>query len=156
LIKNAGDGYVLSFYLRDQRSNDIAIARSGKFYVSIGNAYQLSFSTFPGTATGGLPFTPFTVIAVTDRGLNVITSVNGHYVNATVGPNAAGAVAMPPSMRQVAIERGYATFSALYIQITGVYSLSFNTDLVYIIILCNIRLQLLTFPVASLGSEWAI
>lgn len=126
---------MLQYFIRDTTGSapvTIATQRSGFFEVKVGaSPYKLAFVDYPGTATGGVPFNPQPLIAVVDRGSNIIRTWNEGYVTAAIGISPDGAVLMPPSGLTVPIAKGLATFLSLYIDLAGFpYTLTFTTNLV--------------------------
>lgn len=130
LIKSAGEGYILRFVARNTLKVSVAAVTSNPFDVLVGDKFQLALVTPVGTATGGKAFSPNPILAVTDRGLNVINNVQSNTVIATMNPNAQGALLLPAKSTKVPIVNGYATFQNLYINPAGKYFLTFTTDLV--------------------------
>lgn len=132
LIKTAGTDYTLSFIAYDNNDELATVVESSKpFSVTSGSMYKLIFSTFIGAATGGLPFNPNPIIAVADRGSNILTSINGYYVTASIKSSPTGKEKLLPTDKlRVSIIDGIAAFSGLYINEAGYpYSLAFTSNL---------------------------
>lgn len=102
------------------------------FTVTTGAKYKLDFNQYVGTAFGGEVFSPNPVIALTDRGGNVITSQKTGYVEAFLTTSLTGQHQLLPAGRHMAtFSGGLATFSGLYIKEAGYpYQITFNTSVV--------------------------
>jgi len=131
LIRTAGSGYILKYYARsDGSTNAVAFASSAPFDVSVGEPFLLGMKTLVGTATGGSPFSPNPVLAVTDRGGNVVSSVNGYRVVAVLDQNSYGAQLLPVTGLTVLMINGVAAFQQMYINPAGNYFITFTINMV--------------------------
>ena len=72
MVKTIGSGYVIKFTLRSQLGADLSYAFSQPFDVTEGNIFKMNFAQQVGSGTGGVPFSPNPVVAITDRGSNVL------------------------------------------------------------------------------------
>ena len=138
MIKTAGT-YTLKYTAYDNVGLSVASVYSDPFIVYVGEAFQLSFQRFVGTAYGGSTFRAEPILAVTDRGGNVITSVTSGDVIASIYENPTGAVLRPINGTSTPFINGIATFSNLYINEHGAhYRLQFSTNFVssYLSIIC--------------------
>lgn len=119
------------FYGRDSIGLEFSKAESSTFAVAIGSLYQLSMSTFVGKATGGVTFLPNPVVAVVDRGGNLIDSVDGYSITASLTGPTGNEVLHPENGLTVSFSGGLAQFQNMYIQEAGYpYVISFNATLV--------------------------
>ena len=101
---------------------------SKSFNVLPGTPFQISFFQSPGFATGGLPFDPFPVLSIGDRGENPVATVNGYVVECTIDSNTENAQLYPPDGKIVKIENGFASFRQIYINEAGLYTIRFTTS----------------------------
>jgi len=85
LVNKAGDDYRIRFTLRDEFGNIVAFAVGGLFTVNVGEAYQIGIMTQPALAYGGSPFLQQPVVAIKDRGNNIVSSINEGTVIAAIG-----------------------------------------------------------------------
>ena len=76
LVNEAGDNYRIRYTLCDEFGNIVAFAVGGLFTVDIGEAYQIGIVTQPALAYGGSPFLQQPVVAIKDRGHNIVSSIN--------------------------------------------------------------------------------
>lgn len=126
MVKSAGTGYTLKYTLSDFQGNDLAFAFSSEFDVSVGALFKMDFYLTVGAGTGGSPFSPNPIVALTDKGGNAVLSESGSTVEVleadyTVDIN-------PTTDTTVTVENGYATFEGLYInEAGGPYTLRFIT-----------------------------
>lgn len=123
----------MKFILVDAGYNAVASISSKKFNIEANEPFKIAFVTYPGSATGGLPFAPFPVIGITDRGSNPLVRVNGYYITATIGANPQGAELFPKNQLVQPIQNGYAYYSNLYIGESGKYTIHFTTNMVLIV-----------------------
>lgn len=100
--------------------------------MSVGQKYQIGLDTYPGSATGGIAFSPQPVVTVQDKGGNTVTSVNSGSVTASISTNPTGADLLPVESLTVNFTSGAAFFSSLKIDIASneAYILEFTTNLV--------------------------
>lgn len=75
-VNKVGLNYQMRFTLRDEFGNVVAFAVGGLFSVKVGVAHQLGIVTQPAIAYGGSPFLQQPVVAIQDRGHNIVSSVN--------------------------------------------------------------------------------
>lgn len=75
-IDTASQGYTLKFILYDEHDLVMGAVLGEEFTVEIGDAYQLSFVTQPETAYGGSVFGSQPILAIQDRGGNIVADVN--------------------------------------------------------------------------------
>ena len=132
-LNEAGAGYVLRFIGLNSISVGFAYVDSSSFETTTGSAYQISITTYPGTATGGTPFTTQPVVSVQDRGGNVIPSHNTgkSFVSVEQTVDNAPLLASGGYSLEASFYQGKASFTNLYInQAGGPYTLKFTTDLV--------------------------
>ena len=120
----------MNFILRDALNNPLVNQYSSYFQVFVGVPFKLSFFTPPGTSTGGANFSPFPVLAITDRGSNTVPSVNAYTVKAFLTDNTQNVNLLPLDQTTQSIVDGYALFRNLYIQQAGNYIISFQTNMV--------------------------
>ena len=126
-INQVGSGFTINFV---SIAHGIQI-ESSTFDVIVGAPYKLAIATNPGTATGGLPFRPQPVLAIQDKGGNVVVTQNSGSVTVSLSENPAGGTLSPASALTVTFGSGIATFLGLNIDKAGTpYVLSFVTDLV--------------------------
>ena len=138
MIKGAGSDYTLTYIGRDADLAAFAFATSATFTVAVGSVYMMAFSTFLGSAGGGVAFLPNPVIIATDRGENLVDTVNNQRVTAYMSVSPTGAEALKPTdLLSVQFFNGIATFQQLYINQTGSpYKVSFLSDMVSYV--CNV------------------
>jgi len=130
MIKSSGT-YTLKYTAYDNVGLSVASVYSDPFIVYVGDAYQLSFQRFVGTAYGGTTFRAEPILAVTDRGGNIIASVNNGAVSATIYQNPSHALLRPINGTTAPFINGVATFHNLYINEYGTpYRLKFSTNIV--------------------------
>jgi hypothetical protein len=72
LIKQAGTDYTMRFIGRRANGDLFADLYSLPFDVYVGDPYRLAFTNYVGTALGGTVFSKNPVVAVVDRGDNVV------------------------------------------------------------------------------------
>lgn len=130
LVLRTAGSYTLKFTGRHSNGDLFAQTFSDTFSVSTGPVFKLDFYQFVGSAFGGLPFAPNPVIALTDKGGNVITSQKSGTVEAVLTTSLYGAHQLLPAQRHVAtFSKGLAAFSGLYINEAGYpYQITFNTS----------------------------
>lgn len=121
-INDQGSGFVIEFIVLDDSDATVTSAESAEFEVAIGSAYQISLSTYPGSATGGSGFSPQPVVAAKDIGGNTVTSygegqVTAYLVDTQQNPNPTGAVLRGTTTRSM--NSGLVTFTDLYINEAG-------------------------------------
>ena len=75
-INTAGEGYQLKYVLYDEHELIMDIVIGHVFTVGIGERYQLEIVSQPEMAHGGSVFGSQPVLAILDRGGNVVTDVN--------------------------------------------------------------------------------
>ena len=76
-INEQGSGYQLRFIGLDASHAAFAYVDSATFDVVTGSPHQISITTYPGSAKGGLPFGVQPVISLQDKGFNVLSSFSG-------------------------------------------------------------------------------
>ena len=124
-----GIGYTLQFIGRDSAGAAFASTYSESFNVLTGPIYKIQFSTFLGRTLGGQLFNPQPVIATTDRGGNLVSSISNYKV--TVSLTGPSTEILPVSALTAIFFDGLAQFSGLYINTRGLnYRLVFTTNLV--------------------------
>ena len=72
LIYEAGHDYRLHFILRDNNGRKVAFLIGERFSVNVGPAYQIGIIVQPDNAFGGSIFGQQPIVAVQDRGFNII------------------------------------------------------------------------------------
>jgi hypothetical protein len=97
--------------------------------VTVGPVYKIQFHTFLGHTLGGEVFSPQPVIAAADRGSNVVSTVSGYTVTASLsGPSTA---LLPANQLTAVFSNGLAQFSGMYINQAGSnFIMAFVADLV--------------------------
>jgi len=92
-----------------------AMAFSDQFFVSVGPPFKLALKSFVGTAFGGEPFSSNPIVAVCDRGNNILPTYNNGSISASL-------ITIPAAVPQTALQpitahiiNGLATFRGLYI-----------------------------------------
>jgi len=100
---------------------------SGQFFVSVGPPFKLALKSFVGTAFGGEPFSSNPIVAVCDRGNNILPTYNNGSISASL-------ITIPAAVPQTALQpitahiiNGLATFRGLYINEAGYpYQIQFS------------------------------
>lgn len=125
-FKTSGD-YQLKFIGRDASGNDFAQTICDSFTVYQGEQYKIIFHTYLGIANGGIPFSPNPVIAIVDRGDNIITDASDVIkVELTRSPTNQETLQSINNIFQVDVMNGLATFDGLYLNRSGYpYELTF-------------------------------
>ena len=119
MIQTAGSGYTLRFTLKNADGNDIAFTFSSTFEVSPGDVFKMFIIQQVGSATGGAPFSPNPVIALTDRGSNTL-DINYGTVTAYIQDSPSASTQLrPASALVVPIVHGVAAFDGLFINEAG-------------------------------------
>jgi hypothetical protein len=130
MIKTAGAGYTLKFTLRDNQGNDQAFVYTNSFDVDIGALFKQAFTLAVGSGTGGSPLSPNPIVAMTDRGNNVIDITSGTITCEISTSPTTGVVLYPTAATVLSITSGQASFEGLYInEAGGPYVLRFETSL---------------------------
>ena len=111
-----------------QGENPVTSINSKSFDVYPGTPFKISFLQSPGAATGGLPFDPFPVLFIGDRGENPVPTVNGYVVECFIDSNTEDAQLYPLDGTAVEIENGYASFKKMYINEAGLFTIRFKTN----------------------------
>ena len=136
-LKTAGSGYTLKFIGRHSSGELFAQTYSDAFTVTTGSAYKLDFDQYVGTAFGGEVFAPNPIVALTDRGGNILTNQKSGFVEAVLTTSLLGSQLLPAKRHIASFSKGLATFSGLYINEAGYpYQITFNTSLVSSFIKC--------------------
>ena len=69
---------------------------SGQFFVSVGPPFKLALKSFVGTAFGGEPFSSNPIVAVCDRGNNILPTYNNGSISASL-------ITIPDTISQTAL-----------------------------------------------------
>ena len=140
----------MRFIGRTQSGASFADVFSPTFIVTVGMPYKLAFTSYVGTALGGVEFANNPAVAVVDRGGNTVTlatayeefgDVNSDEISAVLThcpfPSIQASTAdlqallQPAARTKAAIVDGVATFTGLYLNRTGYpYQLTFYSGLV--------------------------
>ena len=106
-----------------------AYVDTDSFSVTVGAIHKIALAVYPGTATGGLPFSPQPMVAVQDIGGNTVASHQGGTVTVYLHSSAvAGATLLGTTTAEVI--NGLASFNGLSIAQAGSpYTLGFTTDI---------------------------
>ncbi len=117
-----------------QRANGelFAFTYTDSFDVVAGDSFKLALSNFVGTAFGGEVFASNPIVALVDRGNNVIETAYDYIVTAVLSKAPVDSAALlPSSQHTVVMKDGKATFSGLYIKEVGYpYEITFSISLV--------------------------
>jgi hypothetical protein len=141
LFKTSGS-YTLKFILVDFMGHPVAMTVSDVFSVSTGSIYGLSLFNFIGTAFGGESFSSNPVVAVVDKGGNVLTAINNATVVATLTSSPTGFERLRSStgMLWAPVVGGFARFFGLFINESGMgYRITFSSTVRASIILQMLR-----------------
>jgi hypothetical protein len=131
-IRRAGSGYTLRFITVNAFGSPIAFTFSDEFDVALGDPYTLALDPSMGHVQGGLPFDIQPSVVITDRGGNIVTSVDegNAYVDLYRSPFP-DEVLHTTETRMATFNGGTAQFEGLYLnKVGGPYELIFNTSLV--------------------------
>ncbi|GMH95725.1 hypothetical protein TrST_g6431 [Triparma strigata] len=125
-INEAGTGYKLRFIGVGSDNAAFAYVDSASFNVVTGDPFQISITTYPGSAKGGLPFGVQPVVSLQDKGFNALTSYSGSAtVSVAMASDVNGAVLRGATT--ASFFNGVASFSGLYInEAGGPYKLKFT------------------------------
>ncbi|GMH92534.1 hypothetical protein TL16_g12375 [Triparma laevis f. inornata] len=125
-INEAGSGYKLRFIGLESDGSPFAYVDSALFDVVTGDPYQISITTYPGSAKGGLPFGVQPVVSLQDKGFNALTSYSrSATVSVAMATDINGAVLRGTTT--ASFFNGIASFSGLYInEAGGPYKLKFT------------------------------
>ncbi|KAL3786858.1 hypothetical protein HJC23_013779 [Cyclotella cryptica] len=132
MVDKAGEGYQLKFVLYDEYDLVLGTTVGQRFAVRIGERFMLDVTSQPENAYGGSAFGIQPVLAVTDRGGNIVRNVNEGTVTASLVGGSDGATlrGSTEEVFTVDIKYGVAAFQGLYINEAATnYSLRFITDL---------------------------
>ena len=131
-IDIAGEGYQLQFTLYDEDDLIMGTAVGEQITVEVGNRFKLDIVTHPESAYGGAVFGSQPVLAIKDRGGNVVSdTIEGSVTVILHEGNEAVALRCSENERfTIPIYHGIVKFNSLYINEAGTgYSLQFSTDL---------------------------
>ena len=118
-IRTADTAYVLQYIGYDTTNRVFAATTSFPFDVSVGPAYMMAFNISVGRATGGLPFAPNPVVAIVDRGNNILGNMSSCNVSVSIVLAPVGMRIEPSNGTTATVHQGLASFSGLYIQLAG-------------------------------------
>ena len=127
-LNEAGEGYKLRFIGLDNAKNAFAYVDSSSFSVARGSAYQISITRHPASATGGSPFRTQPLVAIQDRGFNILTNYAGSET-VTVSMFSGSATLRSSVVNGLSANfyRGIASFGNLFInEAGGPYVLQFT------------------------------
>lgn len=131
-MKEAGD-YVLRFILKSSQHEGLAWLLSNTMTVRVGRPYALGLLQYPGSATAGELFYPQPLVAVLDRGGNVVDQLNEGTVYANARDltlNSTINYLQPNDGISMAIRDGLGSFTNLHIDKEGTsYQITFTTSL---------------------------
>ena len=128
-IKTAGSGYTLKVTAQSNGGGVVASIITPTFSVAVGPPFQLIFSSYVSSSTGGVPLNPPPSVGVVDQGGNVVTSVGvGVTCKAFLSISPSGKEQLqPPNFLTTSFVNGLATFPGMYINQQGYpYQLAFN------------------------------
>ena len=131
-INIAGEGYQLQFTLYDEYDLIMGTAVGDEITVEVGDRFMLDIIAHPESAYGGKAFGSQPVLAIKDRGGNVVSNVNEGSVTVALhdGNEEASLRCSDTDRLTIPIDDGIAKFNNLYINKAGTdYSLQFSTDL---------------------------
>lgn len=118
-IRRAGTNYILQYIGYDSTGRAFGAASSFPFDVYVGPPYMMSFNVTVGRATGGLPFAPNPVVAIVDRGNNLVSNVSSHNVSVSLVQASGGMILEPLNGTTTTFLGGLASFTGLFIQLAG-------------------------------------
>lgn len=130
MLKTAGT-YKITYYGQSSSGRTFASVTSLPLTVVTGSLYQMVFTVYIGTASGGLPFSPNPIVALADRGGNLITSHSGGFVTATLRGPTGHEILRPQGSTVVPFFGGIASFNGLHVNEAGYpYYVIFNASIV--------------------------
>lgn len=130
---NTQGTYTLKFVAMTSTKIPFAFTYSSSFVVSVGEPYSLQYIPYFGHLSGGIPFQIQPSVKVTDRGGNIVTSINHGKVTVSLvrQPQHVNTQLLPSTNLQVDFVSGLAQFSGLFINEAGSpYQMKFQTNLV--------------------------
>ena len=131
-LNEAGD-YILRFILKSAQHEGLAWLLSNTMTVRVGRPYTLGLLQYPGAATAGELFFPQPLVAVLDRGGNVVSELNEGMIYASAQDltiNSTIDYLRPSESTSIAIRKGLGAFDNLYIDKEGTsYQITFTTSL---------------------------
>lgn len=129
---NTAGNYQLKFTLYDEHDLIMATRIGDNFTVSVGGMHQLGFISHPESALGGTEFGIQPILAVQDRGGNIVENINEGMVTVALqnGPEGYSLRSLNSDGFAVPVKDGLAAFKDLFIDESALeYSLYFSTDL---------------------------
>ena len=76
-INEAGDNYKLRYILKDEHDLILGHIVGGAFSVDVGEAFQINVVRNPESAYGGLPWRTQPIVAIQDKGFNIVNTIHG-------------------------------------------------------------------------------
>jgi len=129
-IDKAGIDYKLRFELRDEHNISLGEVLSEPFDVIVGPAYQIGIVVNPETAYGGMPWSTQPVVAIQDRGSNIVPSINSGEVTVSLLETDDLATLRSNQSMTISWDNGEAHYDGLFINEVGDHNvLTFVTDL---------------------------
>ena len=135
LYLNEEGGYIIRFILKSSTNKGLAWILSSPMSVRVGRPYALGLPQYPGSATAGELFSPQPIVAVLDRGGNVVKELNSGTIYASALDmtvmNSTVDYLRPIGGSSIPIHDGLGTFTNLYIDNEGrSYQITFTSSLV--------------------------